>query len=293
MSDHDLPAPMFAAPARQAAFLDGYRSLLTRWPAGTRAVDVETSFGRTRVQVCGADDGAPVVLLHGDGATSTVWFANAGALGRSHRMFAPDKPGGPGLSVVDRGHPMRRPADVMGWVGELLDGLGLARASLVGHSYGGWIALCYALEAPHRVERLVLLDPTDCFAGLRIGYRLRAVPLFVRPSAARMRAFLAWEASGRNLHQPWAEVMAAGAEYRGSKVVMPRRPSAEALRRATTPTLVLLAGDSKAHDVRRVEQRARSLMPSAEVHVVPGVSHHAMPIGRAEELNRELTRFLR
>lgn len=51
------------------------------------------------MHVCGPDDGTPVVLLHGGGATSTVWFANAEALAGTHRAFAPDAVGGPGRSV--------------------------------------------------------------------------------------------------------------------------------------------------------------------------------------------------
>lgn len=120
------------------------------------------------MHVCGPDDGTPVVLLHGGGATSTVWFANAEALAGTHRAFAPDAVGGPGRSVP-AGVGVRSPADLMRWLDAVLDGLGLRRDALVGHSYGGWTALSYAVHATERVTRLVLLDPTDCFAGLRLG----------------------------------------------------------------------------------------------------------------------------
>jgi len=75
----------------------------------------------------------------------------------------------------------------MDWLDALFGALDLHSASLRGHSYGSWLALNYALHAPHRVHKLVLLDPTDCFTGLRLSYRLHAVPLFVRPSADRVR----------------------------------------------------------------------------------------------------------
>jgi pimeloyl-ACP methyl ester carboxylesterase len=46
----------------------------------------------------------------------------------------------------------------------VLDGLGVELPELVGHSYGAWIALTYALQRPARVGKLTLLDPTMCFA---------------------------------------------------------------------------------------------------------------------------------
>jgi pimeloyl-ACP methyl ester carboxylesterase len=49
-------------------------------------------------------------------------------------------------------------------------------ADLCGHSYGGWLALRYALHSPQRARRLALLDPAMCFTGTRLSYRLHAVP---------------------------------------------------------------------------------------------------------------------
>jgi pimeloyl-ACP methyl ester carboxylesterase len=85
----------------------------------------------------------------------------------------------------------------MAWLDAVLTGLGLHIVRLCGHSYGGWLALGYTLHTPQRVSHLALLDPTLCFAGMRLSYRLRAVPLFLPgPRAARMRAFLRWETGG-------------------------------------------------------------------------------------------------
>ena len=116
-----------------------------------------------------------------------MWFANAGVLGRAHRVYAVNQIGDAGKSVAD-GRPVRRAEDFMGWLDGLLDKLGLEAAAFCGHSYGAWLALSYSLHSPGRVTKLALLDPTSCFGGMNLGYRLRAVPLLARPSMRRVRS---------------------------------------------------------------------------------------------------------
>jgi hypothetical protein len=46
-----------------------------------------------------------------------------------------------------------------------------------------------ALPTPHRVDRLVLLDPTQCFAGFRSGFLLCSLPVLLRPTHGRALAY--------------------------------------------------------------------------------------------------------
>jgi pimeloyl-ACP methyl ester carboxylesterase len=116
-------------------------------------------------------------------------------------------------------------ADMAGWLDQVLDWLGAERAALAGHSYGAWLALRYALHAPARVSRLVLFDPTSCFAPLSLAYRLRSIPLLAAPGAGRARRLFAWETRGRPLDPDWLAVATAGADLGRLKIV---RPAADA-----------------------------------------------------------------
>jgi pimeloyl-ACP methyl ester carboxylesterase len=276
----------------RAEYFAAYDAVLARWPVAVESVDVPSPFGTTHVNMCGPRDGDPLVLLHGQGATSTVWFANVGALSRTHRVYAVDTIGDAGRSVND-GRPIGGLTGLMEWVDGLFGALGLGDAFVCGHSYGGWLALNYALHAPERVRRLALLDPTDCFAGLRMSYRLRAVPLFVRPSPARVRAFIEWETAGTKVDPTWLRLMCLGRTFPGVKTVMPRRPAADRLRASTVPTLLVLAERSLAHDIHKVSANARRLVPHLVGATLPDVSHHALPTEHPERLDRELTEFLR
>lgn len=281
--------------ARTAPFLAAYDALLARWPVPVEALTVRTSHGTTRINACGPADGHPLVLLHGGGATSTMWFANAGAWAEAgHRVLAVDLIGDPGRSIHD-GAALDGVPGLLGWLDAVLDGLDVPRADLCGHSYGGWIALEYALHAPARVDRLALLDPTQCFAGFRPGYLLRALPLFLpHRTPARARSYLDWETRDTPPLDPaWRELYALGyADFPASPVVTGPRPSPERLRTLTAPVLTLLAAHSRTHDPHRIARTARRTLPGAEVAILPGVSHHNLPMAAAQDLNPRLTTFL-
>lgn len=283
--------PAFRTAEAETEFFTAYDSVLARWPLAHETVDLPSAYGTTRVTACGSADAPPLVLLHGGGATGTVWFDNVADLGRTHRVYAVDQIGDAGRSVHD-GRPLRGVTDLMDWLDTVLDGLGLRAAAVVGHSYGAWLALSYALHAPGRVRRLVLLDPTGCFVGMSLTYRLRAVPLLLRPSAERARAFLSWETGGAALDPAWLHLFSLASEVRGSPLVLPRRPSAARLGACRVPTLQVLAGRSRALDAERSATAAGRLMPDVTNTLLPEATHHTLPTRDAAELDRRVLSFL-
>lgn len=288
---HGDAAPRDSGRGDLARFLAAYHRVLARWPVPVERLRLESPYGLTAVLACGPADGPPLVLLHGGGATAAVWRANVAALSQARRVYAVDRIGEAGLS--ERGErPPRTPGDLMDWLDGVLGGLDIGSADLCGHSYGGWIALRYALHAPGRVRRLVLLDPTQCFAGLRPGYLRRGVPALLAPSERRARALVDWETGGAGLDPDAAELYALGVRFPGQKLVTGRRPGRGGLAALSMPVLVLLAGDSRAHDIGKVEAAARRALPGVTIEVLPGVSHHALPISRADALNERILGFL-
>ncbi|WP_353943139.1 alpha/beta hydrolase [Streptomyces sp. HUAS MG91] len=272
-----------------SAFDLAYDELRARWPASTEERDVVTPYGRTRVHVYGPADGAPLVLLPGGSATGLVWFANAPALGERFRIHAVDLLGDAGRTER-RGTPLKSADDLTAWLDALLDGLGLARTHLCGHSYGAWLAVKYALRAPQRVDRLALLDPTQVFAGFRPGYLLRALPTLIRPSQDRARAFLAWETAGVRPDEAWQRLYALATTVPDRKLVAGGRPPIAGL---SMPVLTLLAEHSRAHRADKVADRARRTLPHGEVALLPEATHHSLPLTAPQQLNDRLMDFLR
>ncbi|WP_137989722.1 alpha/beta fold hydrolase [Streptomyces vilmorinianum] len=274
------------------AFLAAYDTVLAKWPEGTTHSDVTTPHGRTHVHSCGPHDAPPVLLLPGGGATSTGWYGAATALARTHRVHAADLIGEPGRSVPEPGRPLRTADDLTSWLDALLTGLNLPSTALVGHSYGAWIALRYALRAPGRVDRLVLLDPTNCFTGFSPRYVLRALPMLLRPTPARNRSFLEWETRGAPLDPDWRELDARTADFPTVRPVTGPRPTSTELSTLKPPTLLLLAERSRAHDIAEVAARARVTVPGVETHTLPGATHHTLPAGSPAETYDHIARFL-
>jgi pimeloyl-ACP methyl ester carboxylesterase len=273
-------------------FRAGYEALLARWPVEVERLDVRTRHGTTRINACGPPDGMPLVLLSGYGTTSAIWYANVGALAEHHRVYALDRLGDRGLSVYD-GQPITDRAGLMSYLDDCMDELGVDRIDLCGHSYGGWTALRYAQHAPDRVRRLVLLDPTQCFTGLRWDYLLHALPMVVRPGPASRRRMLRWE-SGGTIDPDVLEFLCAPATTSsppGARFVFSKRPTADELRGVRTPTLLLLAGRGRQHHNDRVAAIAKERLPAVEVRELPA-AHHTIPFEGADDLNRELTAFL-
>lgn len=271
-------------------FLRGYDAMLGRWPVPVRPLDIPGQYGTTRVNVCGVDGGPAVVLIPGGGATSTAWWSTVGDLAASHRVCAVDIIGDRGRSVYD-GAPIRGEADLMGWLDETLDAAGVPDAVLVAHSYGGWLATRYALHAPQRVNRLVLLDPTECLSPTRLSFRLRAVPLLLGRRPGAVRSFLRWETGGRELDAGWLDLWAT--RFGGpTKLVLPKQVTASDLGTLAVPTLVLLAGRSRQADAAGMAEVARRHIPKVTVVTLPDATHFTMPQQHPAEIGAALREFL-
>lgn len=107
---------------------------------------------------CVADrgHGPALVLLHGLGGSIYDWRHLIGPLSEGHRVIAIDLLGA-GESEIPENEDYSIVAQARRVKG-LLDVLGAERASLVGNSYGGGIALRFAQDWPERVDRLVLIN---------------------------------------------------------------------------------------------------------------------------------------
>jgi len=107
------------------------------------------------VQLLGA--GPPVAMLHGlvIGNLATWYFTAAHTLSQSHRVLLYDLRGHGRSTREPTGYDL---ATMTADLGTLLTELGDEPVALVGHSYGGLVALHYAAQHPTRVSRLALVD---------------------------------------------------------------------------------------------------------------------------------------
>lgn len=151
-------------------------------------------------RVCFRQDGEgdPVVLIHGITGSSDQWLPAFDLLSEHFNVVAPDLLGH-GESAKPRGD-YSLGAYASG-IRDLLVGLGLPAATIVGHSLGGGIAMQFAYQFPERCSRLVLVSSGGL--GAEVNLLLRAASLpgseLVLPLLTHSRLLALGSAFGRLL----------------------------------------------------------------------------------------------
>jgi esterase len=135
-------------------------------------------------------NGPPVVLLHGLFGAARNFGTLQRALSARFRVIAMDaRNHGTSPHAADMRYPVLA-ADVL----ETLDGLGIARAAVIGHSMGGKTAMSVAVMAPERVGRLLVSDIAPVayrHSNNAIARAMQAIPLHAGLSRAEAEAALA------------------------------------------------------------------------------------------------------
>lgn len=245
-------------------------------------------------------DGAPVVLLHSGGMSSRQWRRLEGLLGRTNRVIAPDFIGSGENPPWPADVPFRFELDVEA-VSAIVEGAG-APVHLVGHSYGGLIALTIARAMPSRVASIAVYDPVAfgvLYAagdaeGLADLDRAGAHPVFSDDALGGSEAWLEvfvdyWNGAGswQALPQPTRDAfLRVGRKVYGevSSLMSDRTPSS-AYSVIDAPAL-LLGGERSPPAARRVLALLGDAMPNAKVVTIEGAGHmgpitHGAAVGEA------------
>jgi len=262
-----------------------YEEALAAWPVPAEHVRVPTREGETFVVASGPAGAPPVVLLHGSGANTLAWQEQAEAWAGEYRTYAVDLIGEPGLSAPSRPE-LGSPA-LAAWLDDVLDGLGITAAVVVGMSLGGWFALDYAIRRPERVRRLVLLCP----GGL--GRQKYGVLLATAPLRLLGRRGLRWSAqrvTGLTAAQVRPVLDALVLTFTHFKPRTERLPvfPDDALRGLPMPVLVIAGARDAMFDTADTARRTRTHIPDATVTVLPDTGHAIL--GQTAAITAFLTR---
>jgi pimeloyl-ACP methyl ester carboxylesterase len=259
---------------------------------GPHDVQYVTVHGHRRAYVK-AGSGPVLLLLHGLGCDHTTWSPVVDELSRRYTVIAPDLLGH-GLSDKPRAdYSLGGYANGMR---DLLTVLGIDTATVVGHSFGGGVAMQFAYQFPERTERLVLVAPGGLGPEVTPAIRAITAPgfhqvmgLLTLPGVrhAGIGGLRALASSGLPRTRDLAEVadiydsfkdpdaraairhvVRAVVDWRGQVVTMADR----AYLTAAMPICVVWGSDDAVIPVRHA-QNAAALAPGARVEVVPNAGH--------------------
>ena len=121
-----------------------------------------------------AGSGPAILLIHGIGDNSTTWNAIQAKLAQRFTVIAPD------LLGHGRSDKPRADYSVAAYANgmrDLLSVLEIERVTVVGHSLGGGVAMQFAYQFPHLVDRLILVGAGGVTKDVNVALRLASLPM--------------------------------------------------------------------------------------------------------------------
>ena len=258
-----------------------------------------------------AGSGPVLLLVHGMAGSSTTWERVVPALSKRCTVVAPDLLGH-GKSAKPRGeYSLGNHADVLR---DLMNALGLDRATLVGQSFGGGVVMQMAYQYPERCERLVLIDSGGLGREVHPVLRALAIPaaeqLFplvcnpaVRAAAGRIGTWLGGIGAGASpvVQEIWRSYASlADADTRWAffhtlrGVIDPGGQAVSAVNRlylsADIPTLIVWGARDPFIPLRHAND-AHAAIPGSRLQIFEDVGHYPR-CEAPERFTRVLFEFL-
>ncbi len=258
-----------------------------------KLVNRSTKVGNFDIHYRAGGQGEPLIIIHGGANGSEAWMDSASELSKSYTVYLPDMPGfGLSQSLVG-GYYL---PDLVEFVDNFADTLGLESFCLLGHSLGGAIALNYAVRFPNKVKKLVLVSSMCLGREIAWWIRLLSQPAFAESIGIMVISVLKgikWIADkffpGFRLVLPFSitsiSIGVAMTTLKGQTKVL-----IDHLSEIMAPTLVVWGDEDSIVPVTQAYAAAQ-LIPCCEVRVFEGCGH-SVHSQKAREFSQLLTRFL-
>jgi pimeloyl-ACP methyl ester carboxylesterase len=250
-----------------------------------------------RIEVAGiavetliAGDGPPLLFLHGGDYVAQ----NRPFLDRLVRRFRVVMPRPPGFGETPRPPWFRTVDDIAYLCLDLMERLDLRQTTLVGASFGGWVALELAVRSQARLDRLVLIDAL----GVKFGGREERdiADWYALPADKAVRRQFADPTSALPDYASLgdADLLAAARDREatvlyGWKPFMHNPALVHWLHRMTRPALVLW-GDKDGIVAPAYGERLATALPNARFQSIAGAAHHPQ-IEQSETVAAAIERF--
>ncbi len=261
--------PVFKTKEARQKIIEYYDMLISGLAAKHEEKFVETSYGKTHVVEAGSKDEESLVLLHGSVSNSAMWLGDIPVLAQGYHVAAIDIVGEAGKSEPVR-HNMKTDAYAL-WLSEVIEGLGIEKPSIIGNSFGGWLALKYASVFPQRAKNLVLIAPSG-IVGAKLSFVLKSIAA-VGGGEKRMLQFMEYVYGTKDIPKQvieYTEIMMDGFNPMvGGLPVF----SGEQLSNIDVPMLFMAGENDVTMDAAKAASRIKKLVPRAQINLVENCGH--------------------
>lgn len=241
----------------------------------------------------------PVLLLHCSASSGKQWDKLAGALGDRYRAYAPDLHGYGAAQPWSGPGPLKLSAEASLAADALPAEAG--DVHVVGHSYGGAVALRFAVEQSRRVKSLTLIEPV-AFHTLRDGgagdrslfdsvQRIAASVIKAMLTGdyhAAMQRFVDYWSGAGAWDNAWPETRQWLSRH-APKVVLDfhaainERASLDTYRRRFTFPVRIMRGELSPEPTRRIAELLSERIPGASLSTISGAGH-MLPLTHPEQV---------
>lgn len=232
-------------------------------------LNINTRHGNTFCIAAGEISAPPMVLLHGSSMNSCMWVSDILKYYQQYRVYALDIPGEAGRSD-ERQLPFTT-SDFDDWLYDVLNGLLISKAVVIGASLGAWLAAKFAIRYPEKVDKLVLLCP----AGIGTqNKKIIFAALFYMIFGEKGRRKLFKIING-NVDMPEIILkfqILIGKNFNIRKEHIPIFSDEELIRLTMPVFLFVGAKDIMLHSIETAD-RMKKLVPNARINILPEGGH--------------------
>ncbi|MBN2009444.1 alpha/beta hydrolase [candidate division KSB1 bacterium] len=240
--------------------------------------------------ISGPEEAPPLVLLHASVMASWSWLYNIEGLNHYFRTYAIDQIGDAGRSMLaDINHFPQTGTDLITLNNELMDSLGVQKASYIGASQGGSIATYIALHTPKRVNKLILSGPMGYTGTHYTVMRILFTTLF--PFKTMQESALRWAFSDDpfipDVTEEWFIIIVKGVVPRS---VQPVPFTTEQLQSLHMPVLFLFGTKYGLVGNPKKAREHVQVIPNVQVEILE--AGHLISAEKPEQFNRLILEFL-
>jgi len=229
------------------------------------------------------DQEKTIVILHGWGSSLTYWIPVSKLLSQNHRIILVDLPGFGLTSPIDDTPDI---PEYTGFIRKFAQELKLEKFILAGHSFGGQIALDYALKFPQDLISIILIAPAAIWEDSRIiDLKVRVAdklkPLLADPSHVLMEQLLGW-------YTP--DDYANSNEYQKKVLKKIVKYNLEPKLKNITVSTDIIWGNID-FVIPNTGDHLVKIIPNSKLHIIPG-ANHLINLTHPEKLSSIMNKIL-
>jgi pimeloyl-ACP methyl ester carboxylesterase len=260
---------IFKSVAGKKKILDVYDSVLSNWPVPCTTGEIPTSQGATFFIKSGKIDAPPIILLHGASSNATSWISDVAAYSQGYTVYAIDVPGDPGKSAESR--PSWQGLGYAEWLDDVFTGLKIKKATLIGLSQGGWLALRYATYRPENIDKLVVLAPAG-IVPTKPSFLLKAIflSLLGKFGARQINRIVFGKQA---IHPDAVAYMDLIMTHFQPRIEKEYIFTDQELQKLNLPVLLICGSEDAIRSPKEIVARMSKLLPHFRAEIIPNMGH--------------------